>query len=861
MADSTISQLPPAVSLNSTDVVPLDQGGVTKRATIAQVSAMVGAFPPGTNYAMGGHKFTGLGLGSIAGDSVPYEQVGAVSRLDEPKFAGFMNSADVTLAWNNTTRTLTVSPTAVSFQFYSNGIIFTKSITENIQIPNVSGSYYFYYDVNGTLQVTTTFTFDLILTFSFLAMLNWNASTGLAVPDAMLERHQASMPAIDHLYAHETLGTAYDSRVGGLLPAVTADGDGSLDAHIEFSATPGAIWDEDVEIIIPVKQLLDNIPILYKTGAAGVWTFDATSPTMVRTVTGLAAYNQFTGGAWQLTQVTDGNFLLMHLYAIPGFTTRWMMIMGLNQYATLIDASNAALTEILTITGVPLAEFKAIASFAIQTSSTYTNSVKSRVRLLNNGAAFIDWRHAQVGGAGASGTGGNVVGPVGATNNDIAVFDGATGTLIKDGGTPTAIIGTAIHGATNKPTPVDADEVSIWDSVGLVLNKVTWANAKATLKTYFDTLYAALAGSASQVFSVALATLGTHTPRASQLIGRNLVVNGSCVIDQVNSGALITPINGGYPIDNVFCGVSQASKLQSQQVVSSTSLFGSLGSVNALTWSVLSQYTPLVTDTFSEFIPIEGLNFARLRWGTVDALPVSLQFKIRSSVTGVYSGSIKNAAGNRSYPFSFTVAAGDNLITIPNIPGDTSGTWLTTNVTAAYVCIDLGSGANLKSTAGSWQAGNFVGVTGTTNLVAQVNGSTLSITDVQLEQGTFCTTFERKLYDQDFSECQRYFQGFIVGNGQLTGIALNTTLSQVSCKLSVQMRIETSALIIPALSNFSIGNGAVSGTPTNLGLAITSKTCPSIQVTTTAGSPTLSQGVGITLTVGASGYIYFNARI
>ena len=52
-----------------------------------------------------------------------------------------------------------------------------------------------------------------------------------------------------------------------------------------------------------------------------------------------------------------------------------------------------------------------------------------------------------------------------------------------------------IHASTSKTTPVDADEVSILDSASSYsLKKLTWANIKATLKTYFDTLYVALAG-------------------------------------------------------------------------------------------------------------------------------------------------------------------------------------------------------------------------------------------------------------------------------------------------------------------------------------------------------------------------------
>jgi hypothetical protein len=47
------------------------------------------------------------------------------------------------------------------------------------------------------------------------------------------------------------------------------------------------------------------------------------------------------------------------------------------------------------------------------------------------------------------------------------------------------------NGLDAKTTPVDADLVTLWDSVAGVLSKVTWANVKATLKTYFDAVYAA----------------------------------------------------------------------------------------------------------------------------------------------------------------------------------------------------------------------------------------------------------------------------------------------------------------------------------------------------------------------------------
>jgi hypothetical protein len=59
-------------------------------------------------------------------------------------------------------------------------------------------------------------------------------------------------------------------------------------------------------------------------------------------------------------------------------------------------------------------------------------------------------------------------------------------------------VGSAINGSTAKTTPIDADVVPILDSAASnILKKVSWANIKATLKTYFDTLYPSGSGTST----------------------------------------------------------------------------------------------------------------------------------------------------------------------------------------------------------------------------------------------------------------------------------------------------------------------------------------------------------------------------
>lgn len=69
-----------------------------------------------------------------------------------------------------------------------------------------------------------------------------------------------------------------------------------------------------------------------------------------------------------------------------------------------------------------------------------------------------------------------------------------------DGQVGTVTIGALINTLSSKTTPVDADEFVIRDSADSSASKrLSWANIKATAKTYFDTLYQPVATALSQI--------------------------------------------------------------------------------------------------------------------------------------------------------------------------------------------------------------------------------------------------------------------------------------------------------------------------------------------------------------------------
>jgi hypothetical protein len=96
------------------------------------------------------------------------------------------------------------------------------------------------------------------------------------------------------------------------------------------------------------------------------------------------------------------------------------------------------------------------------------------------------------------------------------------------------VTGETIQSATAKTTPADADTMGLLDSAASnVLRKLTFANLKATLKSYFDTLYVALSGSALTGGFTATAaddgtkSSGTYTPTPTGGNYRKIINGGA----------------------------------------------------------------------------------------------------------------------------------------------------------------------------------------------------------------------------------------------------------------------------------------------------------------------------------------------
>jgi hypothetical protein len=347
---------------------------------------------------------------------------------------------------------------------------------------------------------------------------------------------------------------------------------------------------------------------------------------------------------------------------------------------------------------------------------------------------------------------------------------------------------------------------------------------------------------------------------ASPYVLKNRIINGDMRIDQRNAGASVTFNDSVFPVDRFRSNVSQSSKMNAQQ--NAGSVTPPAGFTNYLGMTSTSAYSVGASDYFDLAQFIEGFNVADLAWGTANARTVTLSFWVRSSLTGTFGGSVANSATNRSYVFSYTISAANTWeYKTVTIPGDTSGTWNTTNGQGILLFFGMGDGASVSGTAGSWGSTFFRNVTGNTSVVG-TNGATWYITGVQLEQNTSATPFERRLYNQELANCQRYFEinKYQVGSQDFvvcTSPQNNNGIGIYPFKVSKRA---TPSTAYSALSDFTcFGSGYASLTPTALNFVSTIDYCAINPTIGSAGF--LVQGAYIIRMTGSNGYMSFSAEL
>lgn len=328
-------------------------------------------------------------------------------------FNGFLDPENVQESFTDGTLTLQLQPKApaTSFTFYSNGNKYTKTAPDSIVINNTEGIHYIYYDEDGVLQKSTTWDDDYILKYAIVAIIYWDATNGKQILFAREFFHRQQMDGETHRRLHDVDG--YGLASGGALNSILVDQDGSLASHCQFGNEASICFDEDAKFTLSTRLSTANIPVYWKEGAPGsiMWRLDETAsfPTVKTGVVGedRAAYNQFTGATWQLTEVANNKFLLAHV-AVTNDTDRpFIVIVGEAQYDTISDAREGALAEIndVIIDGLPGPELKFLGTVILQTADSYSNTPKCRIVSTGDGGDYVDLRGEVITRSGSPGSG------------------------------------------------------------------------------------------------------------------------------------------------------------------------------------------------------------------------------------------------------------------------------------------------------------------------------------------------------------------------------------------------------------------------------------------------------------------------
>jgi hypothetical protein len=279
-------------------------------------------------------------------------------------------------------------------------------------------------------------------------------------------------------------------------------------------------------------------------------------------------------------------------------------------------------------------------------------------------------------------------------------------------------------------------------------------NANATTFLRGDGSWATVSGGGTDVTYSNVTVTQNLVPPSSFL--RNRIINGNMTIDQRNAGSAWGTSINGYCVDRWQCLQSTTGKLNGGQNYNSITL--PAGFPNYIGVQSQSSYSVGSTDYYALRQTIEGYNIADLGWGTASAKTITLSFQVYSSLTGTFGGSILNSAQNRSYPFTYSIGSANTWASISiTIPGDTTGTWLTTTGKGIDVFLGLGVGSTYSGTAGAWAGSIYYSATSAVSVVG-TSSATFYITGVQLEVGTVATPFERRLYGTELQLCQRYYE-------------------------------------------------------------------------------------------------------
>lgn len=273
-----------------------------------------------------------------------------------------------------------------------------------------------------------------------------------------------------------------------------------------------------------------------------------------------------------------------------------------------------------------------------------------------------------------------------------------------------------------------------------------------------------------------------------------LLLNPANEISQERGTSSVTvgPSAGGvttYVTDQWTVQARGTMAVSAQQIANPFAVDGFRRLQNALRVTVSTAQASLgANDGLCIEQPIEGTFLASLGLGGNDARALDVPVIVSAGQACTGTVYFQNAARDRSWNTSFTLAANTPTLVWVPIGALTAGTWVTGNAVAGYIGIALGAGSSLQTaTLDQWTNTNSRGHASTTNFSATLSATfTLAFAQV-FPTGVLPFTSAaqaageklaqligtRRPLDDEIRRCRRYFEpvgasvrGYSAGSGQ-----------------------------------------------------------------------------------------------
>lgn len=239
------------------------------------------------------------------------------------------------------------------------------------------------------------------------------------------------------------------------------------------------------------------------------------------------------------------------------------------------------------------------------------------------------------------------------------------------------------------------------------------------------------------------------------LSNRNLIINGDMQVAQRGTSATGVTTSGYYTCDRWRFGVSGLGTHTITQETDAPNGFTNSFKMEC----TAADASPASGDSLLMNARLEGYDLQRLKYGTADALPVTLSFWVKASKSGTHIIEFISEGNHICSQYTITSAGTWEKISI-TIDGNTSDVISNGASQGLSVIWWLGAGTNftngtLQTTwATSVNANRAVG----TQNYASTIGQYFQITGVQLEAGDTATPFEHpRSYGDELARCQRYY--------------------------------------------------------------------------------------------------------